>query len=258
MQCREVRELADSFLSEQLLVETNHEIVRHLETCPDCRADIAARRALRDKIRSAFMGARELAPRSEFPAELAAKLRPMERDISRRSLLKSWWALAAGLVLAAGGGLFVRGSISRSRLAALAQEAAGDHQNCAVKFNLAERPIGLEEAGRRYGGPYAALATFQPPAAVDGPLVALERHACLYQGRRFGHIVFRYGGSIASLLVTEGAPPATAELEPLEGSVRVASLPAGRSIGFVVADLDRDRTLRLAQALVDPLSRHLT
>ena len=43
MQCREVRELADSFLSEQLLVETNHEIVRHLETCPDCRADIAAR-----------------------------------------------------------------------------------------------------------------------------------------------------------------------------------------------------------------------
>ena len=76
--------------------------------------------------------------------------------------------------------------------------------------------------------------------------------------RRFGHIVFRYGGSIASLLVTEGAPPATAELEPLEGSVRVASLPAGRSIGCVVADLDRDRTLRLAQALVDPLSRHLT
>ena len=41
MQCREVRELADSFLSEQLLVETNHEIVRHLETCPDCRADIS-------------------------------------------------------------------------------------------------------------------------------------------------------------------------------------------------------------------------
>ena len=257
MQCREVRELADSFLSEQLLVETNHEIVRHLETCPDCRADIAARRTLRDKIRSSFTGARELAPRPKFSAELTAKLRPMEREISRRSLLKSWWALAAGLVLAAGGGLFVRGSISRSRLAALAQEAAGDHQNCAVKFNLAERPIGLEEAGRRYGGPYAALATFQPPAAVDGPLVALERHACLYQGRRFGHIVFRYGGSIASLLVTEGAPPATAELEPLEGSVRVASLPAGRYLGFVVTDLDRDRTLRLAQALADPLSHHL-
>jgi hypothetical protein len=257
MQCRDVRELVDSFLSEQLLVETNHEIVRHLETCPDCRADVAARRALRDKIRSAFVGARELGARPEFSAELAAKLRPLEREISRRSLLKSWWALAAGLVLAAGGGLFVRGSISRSRLAALAQQAAGDHQNCAVKFDLAERPIRLEEAARRYGGPYAALATFQPPAAVDGPLDAVERHSCVYQGRRFGHIVFRYGGTIASLLVTEGAPPAAAELEQAEGSAHVASLPAGRYIGFIVSDLDRDRTLRLAQALADPLSRQL-
>jgi anti-sigma factor RsiW len=54
MQCRDVRELADSFLSEQLLVETNHELLRHLETCPDCRADIAVRRAIRDRLRAAF------------------------------------------------------------------------------------------------------------------------------------------------------------------------------------------------------------
>jgi hypothetical protein len=257
MQCRDVRDLADSFLSEQLLVETNHEIVRHLETCPDCRADIAARRALREKIRSAFIHAEDLRPRPEFSAELAAKLRPLDGQISRRSVLKSWWALAAGLVLAAGGGLFVRGSGSRSRLAALAREAAGDHQNCAVKFNLAERPIRLEDAAQRYGGPYAALATFEPPPIVDGPLLVLERHSCVYQGRRFGHVVFRYRGALASLLVTAGAPPAAPELEPDEGNLRVASLPAARFLGFVVTGLDRRQTLRLAQALADPLSRHL-
>jgi anti-sigma factor RsiW len=256
MQCRDVRDLADSFLSEQLLVETNHEIVRHLETCPDCRADIAARRALREKIRSAFVHAEDLRPRPEWSAELAAKLRPPEGQISRRSVLKSWWALAAGLVLAAGGGLFVRGSGSRSRLAALAREAAGDHQNCAVKFNLAERPIRLEDAAQRYGGPYAALATFEPPA-VDGPLQVLARHSCVYQGRRFGHVVFRYHGALASLLVTEGAPPAAPELETDDGHFRVASLPAARYLGFVVTDIDRRETLRLAQALADPLSRHL-
>jgi hypothetical protein len=54
-----------------------------------------------------------------------------------------------------------------------ARAAAGDHQNCAVKFNLAERPISLEEAGRRYGSPYGALATFEVPA-VDTPLEALD------------------------------------------------------------------------------------
>jgi anti-sigma factor RsiW len=256
MQCRDVRELADSFLSEQLLVETNHELVRHLETCPDCRAEIANRRAVRDKLRGALARADDLRPRPEFAAELAAKLRPPQSAMSRRSLLQSWWAIAAGLVLAAGGGLFVREARSRSRLAALAREAAGDHQNCAVTFNLAERPIRLEEAARRYGAPYAALATFELPA-IDVPLVTVERHSCVYQGRRFGHLVLRYRGALASLLVTDGPSPAAPELEPNDGGTAVASLPAGRFVGFVVADLDRPQVLRLAQTLAAPLSRHL-
>ena len=127
MRCRDVRELADSFLSEQLLVETNHELLRHLDTCPDCRADMADRRALRDGLRTAFSRADDLRPRPEFAAELLATLRPSlperpsapAKEISRRSVLQSWWALAAGVVLAAGGGLVVRNSTNRSRLGSL-------------------------------------------------------------------------------------------------------------------------------------------
>jgi hypothetical protein len=176
--------------------------------------------------------------------------------MSRRSLLQSWWALAAGVALAAGGGLFVRQANSRSRLVALAREAAGDHQNCAVKFNLAERPIPLEEAGRRYGAPYAALATFALPA-LNEPLETLDRHACVYQGRRFGHVVFRYRGSLTSLLITEGAAAAVPELVSDQLSPAVASLPAGHYLGFIVSDLDPHDVLRLAQTLAEPLSQHL-
>ena len=79
----------------------------------------------------------------------------------------------------------------------------------------------------------------------------------MYQGRRFGHVVFRYNGALASLLVTEGVPPAAAELEPLDGWTRSRLTAGGRFVGFVVADLDRSQVLRLAQALADPLSRHL-
>jgi hypothetical protein len=256
MECRDVRELADSFLSEQLLVETNHELLRHLETCPVCRREMADRRALRDKLRSAFGHAEELSPRPEFAAELRTLLRSSQPGITRRSVLQSWWTLAAGLALAAGGGLFVRNSTARSRLAALARVAAGDHQNCAVKFTLAERPIGLEDAGRRYGAPYSALATFEPPV-VDGTIEMLERHACVYQGHRFGHVVFRYRGALTSLLVTDGVPPQIPELEPTDSGPAIASLPAGRFVGFVVADLDRPHVLHLAQALAEPLSQHL-
>jgi hypothetical protein len=172
-------------------------------------------------------------------------------------LLQSWWALAAGVALAAGGGVFVRRSGSRSRLASLAREAAGDHQNCAVRFNLAERPIPLEEAARRYGAPYAALATFEPPA-INGSLETLERHSCVYEGRRFGHVVFRYRGALTSLLITDGTPPTNPELEPDDAGTAVASLPAGRFLGFVVAALDPQDVLRLAQTLEEPLSRQLT
>lgn len=256
MQCREVRDVADSFLSEQLLVETNHELLRHLETCPNCRAEIAARREMRNSLRSAFVNAAELGPRPEFAEELRAKLQASQPQISRRSLLQSWWAVAAGMVVAAGGGVFVRNRSSRSRLTALAREAAGDHQNCAVTFNLAERPIPMETAGRLYGAPYTALATFEANTA-DGPLQIVERHSCVYEGRRFAHVVFRHHEALTSLLITDGPPPASPQLEPIGLGPAVASLPAGRYLAFVVADLDREDVLTLARALVDPLSRRL-
>ena len=44
MNCRDVREVADSFLIEELLTETNHDILRHLDTCPFCCTEIDARR----------------------------------------------------------------------------------------------------------------------------------------------------------------------------------------------------------------------
>ena len=75
MECRDVREMADSFLSEQLLVETNHELLRHLEMCPVCREEIAARGALRARLRSAFAQAEDLRPRPAFSAELRTALR---------------------------------------------------------------------------------------------------------------------------------------------------------------------------------------
>lgn len=256
MQCRDVRELADAFVTEQLLVETNHDVVRHLETCADCRAEFDARRKVREKLRSAFARSSELAPRPAFASELAAALRPAGKAETRRSLLRWWWAVPAGLVVAAGGGIFVRELHSRQRLAALARQAAEDHQNCAVRFNLAERPIALEEAGRRFGAPYTALATFELPRA-DAPLEGVERHACVYDGRRFGHIVFRYNGALASLLVTAGEPPEAPEIVTADAPGTIASLPAGRFVAFIVADLDRGRVMHLANAIARPLARHL-
>ena len=75
MQCGEVRELADSFLSEQLLVETNHEVLRHLESCPECRAELESRRTLRATIQRAFMNTGTLRMHDDFAGDVISNLR---------------------------------------------------------------------------------------------------------------------------------------------------------------------------------------
>jgi hypothetical protein len=257
MDCRKVQELADSYLSGQLLVETTHEIVRHVETCPDCREDLAARRTLRDRLQAAIANAPSLRSRPEFAEELRAALRPQAAVVSRRDALRTWGSLAAGLAIAAAGGAFTwRWRRSSSELAALARQAAGDHLNCAVEFRLREQPISLEEAGRRYGAPYGALIAFTMPE-VDGPVRIIDRHACVYDGQRFAHLVFESGGQLMSLLVTPGDAPAAPTLASVEGRVGVAVLPAGRYIGFVVASAGQAQLLGVAQALVAPLAQQL-
>ena len=256
MDHREVRALADSYLAGELLVETTHELVRHLEVCPECREEIDGRRRLREKLRAALAGSEALRPRSDFAAELAAKLRPQAAPTSRRTLLQSWWAVAAGVVLAAGGGVVVRDARHRSRLAALARTAAGDHMNCAIAFHLAEAPVPLDEAARRFGAPYAALASFQlSESGTD--LTALARHSCVYDGQRFGHVVFKYNDAVTSLLVTSGTPPGAPEFHPQGTGPGVVTFPAGRYVAFLVASLDQASLEGLAIRLSGPLGQRL-
>lgn len=257
MTCREARELADPFLSDQLLVETTNEIVRHLETCPACRAEFEARRRLRTRLRSAVDAAPALAPTPAFVASLTASLRPRDAaaSVTRRDWLTRWMPAAAALVVAVGGGLFARDELKRRRLATLAAGAAGDHQNCALKFNLTEQPISLDEAARRFDPAYATLASVALPASAS----PLAQHSCVFDGRRFGHVVFRYRDHVVSLLVTAGegdgsAVPATV---PVAGALRVAAFDVGPHAVFVVSDLPDPDTLAVAQALARPVREAL-
>ena len=178
IQCRDARQRADSFVAGELSAEPSDAVVRHLESCPTCRADIDARRALREQLRGAFLGDRTLAPRAEWAADLAGRLRSSVP--SHPVAVGSWWsgglALAATLLLAASVALyFGAGSRGAAALAELARMAAGDHRNCAIKFALAERPIPLADAAAQYdAGALARLTgalftshSAQPPPAQD-------------------------------------------------------------------------------------------
>src|SRR4051812_6249603 len=103
MQCQEVRELADAFIGEELLVETSHAIVRHLDTCPQCGAEIESRRTLRRQLRRAVLASAELAPRDGWQEAMEARLRQTGAPPARRRVpAAAWLALAATLLIAVG------------------------------------------------------------------------------------------------------------------------------------------------------------
>jgi anti-sigma factor RsiW len=260
MECRDVREVVDSFLAEELLTETNHEILRHLETCPVCRADLAARRALREGMRRAFHGAPGLDPSPEFVTRLRNELQNAAHgEPARRSVrFQGWWALAATVLLAVALGVAYRGREWIAATGALARAAVGDHRNCALQFRLTEKPISLEEAAERYGAAYGVLENLPPNEVMTavGPARVLERHACVYGGRRFAHIVFEYRGERVSLMMTEGDEAGSSASTRVDG-MNVASFRAGRQIVFIAGDVPAADLTMLADTVAGPLGHEL-
>jgi anti-sigma factor RsiW len=245
-------------------VETNHEVLRHLDGCPDCRAELDARRALRTAIQRAFLNADALRMREDFARDLGTSLRTFSRGaglLSRRHAA----AAAALAALAAGAGLF----LLPDDVDEMALDAVGDHRNCAVRFRLAEKPIPLEEAERRYAPWYGRLLDTPPTESklTAGPVRVIERHACVFNGRRFAHVVLQLQGQIVSLLVTEGRrwlPNLTGGegqphlvSQPVADGFSVMSFSTSRHRVSFVSNLGEAELREVAEGLASPVARRL-
>lgn len=274
MNCRDVREVADSFLTDQLLTETNHEILQHLDTCPSCRTEIDARRRLRGALRDAFNRAPELQPSAELRNRLRDQLREAPAHRARAwSLPRQWLALAAGVVLTAGlaSAVFLSRGDAVNPIASsdlMARDAIGDHRNCALKFRLVRKPVPLEEAAEQYDSAYRVLLS-TPPDEIqtpDGPARVKERHSCAYGARRFGHVIMEYRGRVVSLLMTanDGAGRSVGDDaiphfigRPMNG-LSVVSVTGTQHAILLVGDLDSGELAELSKAVSVPLAQRLS
>jgi hypothetical protein len=91
-------------------------------------------------------------------------------------------------------------------------------------------------------------------------MAVLDRHSCVFDDRRFGHVVFRYEDHIVSLLVTSGSTGSGSApaLVANNTAYRVASFDAGTHAVFVVSDLPERDVLGVAQALAASVTQRLT
>jgi hypothetical protein len=291
MDCRELKAMMDSYIGDELLIETNHDVLRHIENCADCRAEMASRRMLKNHLRHAVIALPESQIDPLFYSRMSttlkeSALRPglFERMFSSRVVAPRM--LAAGfacILLLTVGALFW---MNRSRndafvvvdnnteilnavkasWAELTRLAVGDHENCAVEFKLKDSPISLDEAATKHGAynkdlDKAIMAAFRSAAVENTSDVEfIEAHSCIYDGRRFAHVVVRRKGEMVSLLMTETDLPDDSygiRTAILDGAIGAASFVAGHHAVFVVSKLTESDNAALARAIAPAIRAHL-
>jgi hypothetical protein len=282
VRCQDVREIADSYLSDELHTEQKSQVVNHLGGCAECQRELGARRQLRSTLRASFAHADALKIRDEFADNLKVRLRAVALRETKRPVPRlAWLAMAACLVLALGFGLRMilrqpdgEQAAVRAAMAEIGRSAAGDHANCAVKFRLLEKPIPLEEAGLKYDRAYLNLSEVVNSRLTElsGDIQLVESHSCVFNGRRFAHLVLRDHGSLVSLLVTELSTPILGQGTKHslgDGSQQVFACPefegyqvacfktASHAI-FLVSDLAEVENLAVARLLAPTVYSHVS
>ncbi|MDH3494659.1 MAG: hypothetical protein OEM82_13975 [Acidobacteriota bacterium] len=276
MNCRDFQEIADSYLSDELLTETNHDMIRHMEACSACRDIIAARREIRTRLRSAVIASPLYRPDEGFEHLLLTRIK---HDLGDRkpAARTSWFglrpfAMAAGLLVVAMlsfvlfTNLDLNGSASKNYLVSnyaeesLLNIASGDHQHCAIDHNLQEPPVSLAEGDGRYAGLDGVVKKEFSTVLADHKLV--EAHSCKFKDVTFAHLVMQGPNNTLSVLVA----PSDKELgsvnekiaEFASPSYRISKFDVEKDTVFVISTLQSEKNLKAAEALAVPLRDHFT
>jgi len=288
--------MIDSYISDELLIETNHEVLRHLENCPACRREMADRRSLKMRLQHIVKNADETQMDPIFANRLASDLRDTAlrpnawTQLTESGRYFNFRMVAVGfacvLVLALGGAVWlnrqnVKPNTARSQNAntnaelanavrvtwdEMTAHAVGDHENCAVEYHLKEDPITLDDASVKYAAynkdlDKTMMAAFKadPNLEVSGDTEFVEAHSCLFEGRRFAHIVVKHKGRIVSLLVTDTDLPGTEDVQTahFDRSMNAAGFQVGHHAVFVVSQLADADNVMLAKAVSPAMRLHV-
>jgi anti-sigma factor RsiW len=241
-ECRTYRDLMDSYISGELTVESNHELLRHAERCEACRGELERRERTRALLIESFGAAPDAA------AVTARIAQALDREQDRRTSIGSmarWGSLAAALVLIAGASVW----FSRPVDAAAFDDSVDDHIACALTYPP-ETTYDANRAAQNLEPSYQRIVT--AVSHRSGRYELIDAHMCPYQGRNYAHLVYRGDGHVLSVFAeasTRGRLPLTHET-PRKGFVTEGESGGGHHV-FVVSD----GAVRAPDSVVNDLMR---
>lgn len=293
MNCKEFNELVDSYLHNELLVETNHSLLRHIEMCSGCRETLANHRELRLRLSSAVRNADEsrIDPRFEIRVRSSLRTDHGSTTVGFGSFVRGLGlaGVAFAMFVAVAFFAFYRTAPEIAKLnpletndsntlktstdtgfspiyAALNQDAVDDHKNCALTHNLETRPISLSEAAVKFDPANNGLdkTVIEALTKEFGTKVEfIKAHYCLINGRAFAHVVVRFEGKVVSFLMTRKEQNSSvlsraAEKCGNDGDLKVACFDTQSFHLFVVSDLEAETNLKVAEKLESSVRQHIS
>jgi anti-sigma factor (TIGR02949 family) len=270
--CERIRQHLDSYLSNELLVETASEVVRHLESCKACSRDLESRERVRDALQ------RTVANQPVPDSVRAGVLRSLHKSQPRSFVPASatGWAFGLAGVAFIIFSLFAAQWLSLRRgeelVASILKLGVSDHVICALKeHNYPEVANPTDQIREKLGARYAALL----PVVQDRlpGFEVLEGHICKIPGsdRKYVHFITRGRGTILSVILTErnGATLTKGKVltsTDLTGAglyerhlsgMDIEGFESGQYFAFVVSDLGQNQVLQLARGLAPALNETL-
>jgi len=288
MDCRNFKEMLDSYLCQELAVETNHTMLSHAEHCSSCRGEMASRRNLRSALQRACA-------QDRMSEEACQRLRAMlcaEAGVKNtnqvKNAVRNWrerWAkafefrfafpAAATVVILALGSMgvmtYLRGAASRAAAlqlsTALMEEAAADHRMCVQYAGHGNAPYHMPEEVQEFDTACLDLEKIAAPGAEGMQLCSA--HVC-GEDRRFAHLIYEREGKLISLLVTtrDGRAMKIGQLPSFDPALagwqdahqdglELDACQTAKRVVLVVSGLNRVENERLAHTLAMPVVAHL-
>jgi anti-sigma factor (TIGR02949 family) len=272
-ECERIRQHLDAYLSNELLVETTSEVLRHLESCAGCTRELEALTRVRDALRKA---AGSQVPPEPLRQSIRRQIRATQPGfLSAPPRLRMAAALAAIIVTVLGSVAterWIRLQRGKRIVTSVLEIGVADHVQCAIKGHnypdVAKSPEQLRtQLGLQYAGLLEVVQQKLPGFEV------LEAHICSIPGspRKYVHFITRGRGTILSVILTRrdgeqlprgvafqsgGSESVNLYEARLEG-MNAAGFESKEYWGFVVSDLSRDATLQIAGELAPPLKAAL-
>jgi len=262
-------------LNSELLIETNHEVLKHLQGCASCSDELEARAEIKRLLKRAVQSERApIAMREKIQREIRRSRPEAFPPPARRRL-----ALAASIVIALLLGTWgvlksrppnggpAQGS-EQARTNQMSETMNGldvgldEHAYCALHWRFSKEPPTPGQVAETMGTDYAALALLVKEKMPEGYKLA-EAHRCRHNGREFNHFILTSGPSIISLIITgkigddslttdAAADWQVAGVLIYRAHARdqeVAGFETGRHLVFVVSGLDKKDNMQIASSL---------